>query len=130
MSQLAVSFFTMVLLIMIVSALCCSQHATCLGTHVGFHIDLGSAATMDNVTASRCVLFHSCATNHDRARADFDFAAINEMATETQMERSAILKHHTIDDALLELARLLTGKQKTLLDPTKERMEGVCQHHR
>jgi hypothetical protein len=43
-------------------------------------------------------------------------------STETQMERSGILKH-IFDDALLKLARLLAGKLMTLLDPTEQRME-------
>jgi hypothetical protein len=53
----------------------------------------------------------------------------NPLATETQMESSAILTH-TFDDALLELALLLTGKRIILLDPTEQQREGVCQRHR
>ncbi len=48
----------------------------CTTPHVGFCFDHGSAATMNNVTASD-VLFHNCTTHHDCFRVDFDFAANN-----------------------------------------------------
>jgi hypothetical protein len=47
--------------------------------HDRFPVDLGSAATMNNVTASG-VLFHNCTTPHKGFRVDRSTSANNEMA--------------------------------------------------
>jgi hypothetical protein len=47
-----------------ITSLIITQLQICKSPHDGFPIDLGSAATMNTVTASG-ILFHNCATPHD-----------------------------------------------------------------
>jgi hypothetical protein len=63
--------------------------------HDRFPVDLGSAATMNNVTASG-VLFHNCTTPHKGFRVDPSTSANNEMANNTQEFLKCISEKHVL----------------------------------
>ena len=63
--------------------------------HDRFPVDLGSPATMTNVTASG-VLFHNCTTPHKGFRVDPSTSANNEMANNTQEFLKYISEKHVL----------------------------------
>jgi hypothetical protein len=67
--------------------------------HDSFPVDLGSAATMNDVIASG-VLFHNCTTHHDRFRVDPNMSANNVMTTEHKWIQSVFLKDVLFDDVM------------------------------
>ena len=71
----------------------------CTTPHDGFPVDLGSAATKNNVTASG-VLFHNCTMPHDCFRIDPNMSANNVMATGTQIEWRTFLNDALFDNML------------------------------
>jgi len=74
-------------------------HNCTIMPHNGFAVDLGSATTMKNITASD-VLFHHCTTSHDRFRIDPNMCANIVMTTGAQMEWSVFLNYDLFDDVL------------------------------
>jgi hypothetical protein len=63
--------------------------------HDCFPVDLGSAATMNNVTASGA-LFHNCTTTHKGFRVDPSTSANNEMANNTHELLECTSKQHVL----------------------------------
>ena len=67
--------------------------------HDCFPVDLGSAGTMNNVTASS-VLFHNCTRPHGCLCVDPNMSAFTVMTTGTQMDWIVFLNYVLFDDML------------------------------